>query len=1186
MKSPGPQSGPITFKPDPGHPKPVSAPLSSPLQAGLSNIQKELGKAPPGAPAGPTSFNLPRLVDPNAHYLSRDPSGRITRSQRFQLNANSPYMLGATSSGHVVAPSHEVSLLGNAPRRMDQGWYERWFEEGYCSKSTPEQCDKLKNLKRFYHRPYERLLAGMPLPRLPEKYDKPPVSSSDFRNRIRKYWEGRYDIDQPSMSKADYLKEAMSQPKFSDKGARQNPTTLDELERMEYNLKMTQRAKKEGWPTGEMPIDPSLYARTEANREAIYEHKPKDKSYGTYWDEQHQNKHWWDYLAYINPLAQGVKALKARENYAAQFSDPVHDLYNKRKFLFEHPNWLKQHPEDKEKYMIGFLGNRLPKPWYGKIGTGIGDFGLGLLDVASNPIGAADSFIKSVSTIPDDVAKECTAPGVNTKSCVWANQLLRPTGLGSIADVGWQSGTPLDSPIRSEPTLHKALDIAGQSGVLLGSLALPVVGEAGEAGAVASRLGALGEAGEAGAVASRLGGLGEAGETARVAGMTGRGLAGESTAGRAAQLSENTIPKTVLSSEGEVAPQTALSGKGGLARRVGTESQVGQPIAPPSTDLARPSISSPAETSGKVTPKPEQLVANEKRMKDLSTWRNDLSPEQNFEWQKELDDFMVETDQLRQWEENPAYAEEQPTYFTHPRYELFRNDFDEALMNEQADTLLSDSEKGRAMRMNDRLAILKNARKSPPERFNLEGYTSMGETPEFMEKDAIYRELMEYGKNLKTFRPQAKLPKPPSYSKLTRLYDKARWKLKPGKAAGMPNKGVYDDWLGPRFKKGEDLSEWLSQPKAEKYYKKLQSRLKGDPRMQKWSTGAEYPTRKPPPEIEPPEAPSAVSEGEPPLSSDETAALKYAEKHASIEKSMKEIDEALKGIDRRPPTEAPTAVSGTEPPLAQPAPRLNAPTAVSGTKPPLSTIEGSIKNIDEIIKSLDRPPPTEAPSAVSEAEPPLAKNIDPREFKESVEDITSHLKRPKDERLLTIPRSKPEPVAQASMAKPYTPKEAPELHRNPSPLLKGYPPGNSTLEDLRRMTSIEQMQIDTTHLINDSSYPEAFKNELRREGKSEEFIRQAESKNIDTQVKNYHSRRNKMIEKIEEENAGLAESGKKRFSLFSKKPKQPEINTNELINKARKSRILRPSYDFDIPETTTFDRMASIRKPVRKKPRI
>ncbi|MCG8008895.1 MAG: hypothetical protein N0C81_14780, partial [Candidatus Thiodiazotropha lotti] len=280
------------------------------------------------------------------------------------------------------------------------------------------------------------------------------------------------------------------------------------------------------------------------------------------------------------------------------------------------------------------------------------------------------------------------------------------------------------------------------------------------------------------------------------------------------------------------------------------------------------------------------------------------------------------------------------------------------------------------------------------------------------------------------------------------------------------------------------------------------------------------------------------------------------------------------------------AVSGTEPPLAQPAPRLNAPTAVSGTKPPLSTIEGSIKNIDEIIKSLDRPPPTEAPSAVSEAEPPLAKNIDPREFKESVEDITSHLKRPKDERLLTIPRSKPEPVAQASMAKPYTPKEAPELHRNPSPLLKGYPPGNSTLEDLRRMTSIEQMQIDTTHLINDSSYPEAFKNELRREGKSEEFIRQAESKNIDTQVKNYHSRRNKMIEKIEEENAGLAESGKKRFSLFSKKPKQPEINTNELINKARKSRILRPSYDFDIPETTTFDRMASIRKPVRKKPRI
>ncbi|MCU7888722.1 MAG: hypothetical protein KZQ59_11260 [Candidatus Thiodiazotropha sp. (ex Lucinoma aequizonata)] len=44
--------------------------------------------------------------------MSRNPSGQVTRSQRFQLNPQSPYMLSASDKGDLTVP-HEVSLYGN-----------------------------------------------------------------------------------------------------------------------------------------------------------------------------------------------------------------------------------------------------------------------------------------------------------------------------------------------------------------------------------------------------------------------------------------------------------------------------------------------------------------------------------------------------------------------------------------------------------------------------------------------------------------------------------------------------------------------------------------------------------------------------------------------------------------------------------------------------------------------------------------------------------------------------------------------------------------------------------------------------------------------------------------------------------------------------------------------------------------
>ncbi|MEW8540154.1 MAG: hypothetical protein AB2560_11635, partial [Candidatus Thiodiazotropha endolucinida] len=248
---------------------------------------------------------------------------------------------------------------------------------------------------------------------------------------------------------------------------------------------------------------------------------------------------------------------------------------------------------------------------------------------------------------------------------------------------------------------------------------------------------------------------------------------------------------------------------------------------------------------------PTQLAKNEARMRDLATWDENLSSELNYARQQELDQFAVDPDQLRKWQESPGYKEQPPSYFTHPRYEnsAYFDSFDKDLMNQQADILLSDTPAGRAMRMNDRLSIIKNARKSPVDRYMLRKMSSAGEV-DTLERESIMRELMDYGKNLKSFRPGAKLPKPPAYGQASRLLDKARWKAKRilgrGPASGMPGRGPFDEWLGPRFLKGqagsEELGEWLAQNKSQgaRFYNKYRARV-GDPHAQKWSTGARYP---------------------------------------------------------------------------------------------------------------------------------------------------------------------------------------------------------------------------------------------------------------------------------------------------------------------------------------------------------
>ncbi|MCM8856843.1 MAG: hypothetical protein LC541_14860 [Candidatus Thiodiazotropha sp.] len=1221
-RQPGLSPTALKYKRSPRHttPTPAGVPLASPLRAGLSQIQSELGSLKSSHPniGVPTAFDLPKLSDPSAHYLSRKPGGGMTRSQRFQLNPQSPYMLGATDSGQVKTP-HEVSLYGNKGQSEADVWYDQWFAKGFC-KSNPSQCESLKNLKRLYNKPYQKLLAGIPLPRLPEKHDERYVSSDERYDRFMKYQAGRYDIDEPSMSKEAYMNDVKARLKDPRNPGVKIPS-LDELKRMEYNLKMTQRGKKEGWPTGKMPIDPSLYAHTETNRAAIYDHPEKFKSKGEFWDEQHQNKHWWDYLSYANPLAQLHKAIKAEDNYDDQWTNPAHDFQEKRKYLYEHPDYLKQHPEDKEKWMVGMLGNRMPKSWLGNIGSGLENFAVGALGAATNPIGAGDAIIHSFKDEPSEaIKKECSQPGNNSQQCVDWRKLLSVYGLSSIGDVGWQSGAALDAPIRSEPTINKALDIGGHSALALAAAA------------------GIAEEGLGRAAAAAEGGL-------------------ESSAGRAAStLGEETLPKTTLSGE-EMAdawrakdseifdrikpkgsvdhaerlmndldkrinqPDTAYTDAKSTIDRANTDVQktfdstLGEETLPKTTlpggetadALALPPSNSDVfktfdpvkaeigkEPGMGTAPTSEQLASNEARMRSMRTWQDSLSPEENYANQQDLDQFIVDNDQLRKWYENPKYTEEQPSYFTHPRYagkDYFKT-FDKDLMNKQADTILSDTPAGRRMRMNDRLSILQNARKSPIDRWTLnQGEAGMGDK---LDEVSLKAEMMEYGKRLQRFRPGTKLPKPATYAKSARMMDKARWRgkqmLGKGKAEGLPGKNALDDWLGLRFVANErNVNEWLSELDNAKFYNRFRARIGGEPQDLKWAKGATYPTVGERPTM----VPEAPSEAAP-------------------------VPKTTLGQPTLPPAVPSEAAPVPKTTLGQP----TLPPAVPSEAAPVPKTTLGQQTLPPAVPSEVAPVPkttlgqqTLPPAVLEAAEQSLADiKQSGQVYKQAIGDITDYTNRPPQSRFLetptkrtgtTIPdvtgtttRSKmmsapAQAVTPETKATSFMEDFSKDLKEEPSDLLYRDAPEDSTLESLRKLNSDAQRKIDTTHIINEKSFSDAYKANLKKRGWEIKDIKVAERQQIEDAVGEYERRRDKVAVLLKKAIKPGWRSYLKRRPVHKIAAK--DITSDKLIGDLRKYQGTDPTSRFsNLEKLDTYmsqtppelERFSPARRPVmRKHPR-
>ncbi|MES9825467.1 MAG: hypothetical protein ABW127_13660 [Candidatus Thiodiazotropha endolucinida] len=589
-------------------------------------------------------------------------------------------------------------------------------------------------------------------------------------------------------------------------------------------------------------------------------------------------------------------------------------------------------------------------------------------------------------------------------------------------------------------------------------------------------------------------------------------------------------------------PGAGAAGQG-IARGAGTPGQgIARGAGAVERGAAKPATAMP-KTSPVVQNKPAaptltpaQLAKNEARMRDLATWDDNLSSEGNYARQQELDQFAVDTDQLRKWQENPGYKEQRPSYFTHQRYEspAYFDSFDKDLMNQQADILLSDTPAGRTMRMNDRLSIIKNGRKSPVDRYMLREMSSASEV-DTLERESIMRELMDYGKNIKSFRPGAKLPKPPSYGRASRLFDKARWKAQRvfgrGPAAGMPGRGPFDEWMGPRFLKGEEgtekLGEWLAQNKGQgaRFYNKYRAQV-GDPHAQKWSTGARYPIVSPEqtlPALEPP-----------PLEPIESTPLRQAKLHTQP-----------RGL--------------VEGPRVEPAQRLAQAPAVRTPSQPFKQVP---------VGGLPRKPVTaeavEAPAQLDHA----------AQAAKAADEITAHLLEP--DRPLAVPDkltpAPPSPGGGRIIATPAAPGTYPfepgesvpgqdvsglsgrfkAQKEQPSALVSGSAPATSTRGQLAQMISHEQQQIDATHIINKASLSDAEKAGLRAGGKSEETIRHAEQARILGEFTDYKARLTKAEEAFKR-GGGSNKGVLGRFFGKDAPPPEPEITAESLNEELRRA---------------------------------
>ncbi|MEW8389906.1 MAG: hypothetical protein AB2660_20535 [Candidatus Thiodiazotropha sp.] len=582
----------------------------------------------------------------------------------------------------------------------------------------------------------------------------------------------------------------------------------------------------------------------------------------------------------------------------------------------------------------------------------------------------------------------------------------------------------------------------------------------------------------------------------------------------------------------------------GIARGAGTP---GQSIARGAGAVER-GVAKPAAATPKTSPvvenkpaaptlTPAQLAKNEARMRDFATWDDNLSPEGNYARQQELDQFAVDPDQLRKWQESPGYKEQPPSYFTHPRYEnsAYFDSFDKDLMNQQADILLSDTPAGRTMRMNDRLSIIKNARKSPVDRYLLRKMSSAGEV-DTLERESVMRELMDYGKNLKSFRPGAKLPKPPAYGQASRLFDKVRWgargALGRGPAAGMPGRGPFDEWLGPRFLKGqagsEELGEWLAQNKSQgaRFYNKYRARV-GDPHAQKWSTGARYPI------VSPEQTLPALEQ--PPLEPIEPTPLRNAKSYTQP-----------RGL--------------VEGPRVEPAQR-------PAQAPPVRTPSQPFKPVS--VGGLPRKPVT---AEAVEAPAPRAQPDHAAQAAKAADEITAHLLEP--DRPLAVPDkltpAPPSPGEGRIIATPAAPGTYPfepgesvpgqdvsglsgrfkAQKAQPSALVSGSAPATSTRGQLAQMISHEQQQIDAEHIINKASFSEVEKGAHRAAGRSEETIRHAEQARILGEFNDYKARLAKAEEAFKRGESNRGVMGR----LFGKDapPPEPEITAESLKEDLRR----------------------------------